>query len=350
MPKRILMRDVAAKAGVSTMTVSRVMSDSDHVKPETRRRVLQVIKELDYNPESSARALAKGVTGNYGFWVSSSQGFDDLFRDIEKSIQIELAQHDISLLTFRSSNQARELPSMITQRKVDGVIAFGYALDAETVYKIESYNVPVVLISTCLKMEGISSIDIDYYGGAFQAVDHLLGLGHRKVAFLGQQPQDFCSTQMYYGYCAAFHQAKVPLRPELVFRARSSRADGFELGEQISAAPSLASAVFCCSDLLAVGVMEALARHQVRIPRDFSVIGFGDSELATVVRPQLSSVKVDHHEIGSLATRILLAKRKDPESPVSNHTCAAHLIIRESCGARPARVDAPDQEPVERHY
>jgi len=331
MPKRTTIIDVAELAGVSTMTVSRVMSGSPKVRESTRQKVKKAISTLNYQPEFSARALSKKITGNLGFLVRYGNENREFYHQVANGIEDELNKHDYSLISHYRPFDAAHLPSLITQRKVDGAIVGGVKVDEEVIKALQDRALPVVVIDNFLDVEGIHFVFPDYQNGADEAVRYLNRLGHRNIAFIGKDSKYFCTICKLEGYRNALEQTGNKIRKECILFERSKDFKIKDLIRQIMLEKEKVTAVLCANDSIACNFVKILRENRIKVPDDVSIIGFNNTKLAEINLPALTTVHVDKELIGSLAAQKLLESIRNPKTVSTKTVIETRLIIRDSC-------------------
>jgi len=327
-----VMSDVAALAGVSHQTVSRVLHESPSVRPETRARVLQAMKTLDYRPNSAARALVTGRTRTLG--VIS---FDTtLYGPASTVLGIERAAHDagyfIIIVSLRSFTRESMLGALerLRDRGVDGIVVIAPQETAAAALRDLPAGSPVVAAEA--GPDTISVAEVDQYAGAQLATRHLLQLGHETVFHLAG-PRDFLEAgRRVEGWRAALREAGAPIPTELV--GDWSAQSGYVLGQQLLDHGD-ATAVFVANDPMALGLLRALHERGRSVPGDVSVVGFDDVPEAAFYTPPLTSVRQDFDEIGRRSLALLLEQvGGSPRDPV-RVVVAPELMVRESTAPPP---------------
>ena len=332
MRKDATMSDVARLAGVSSMTVSRVINNSPNVKPETREWVQVAIKELDYHPSSSARALSKNITGNLGLLVGHRPRFDDFFNYVARAIEEEARSKDYSLIISMQPLEPGALPMMVRQRKVDGIIAGGPEIAAETLMAMQDRRLPIVLVANCIDLNPFNSVVADDAGGAEMAVTHLIGLGYKRIAFICGNIGYYCIAHRLSGYRLAHQKHNLQIDQSLIIEGEYNRAEGRRHVATLLSMRPPPTAAFCSGDLLAIGLMEGLRAHGLKVPEDFAVVGFDDLDSANVIQPPLTTVHVDKEAMGRLAVRKFFEILQQPDIEPEKIIVPTRLIVRGSCG------------------
>ncbi|HWS58677.1 MAG TPA: LacI family DNA-binding transcriptional regulator [Actinotalea sp.] len=331
------MSDVAARAGVSHQTVSRVLNDHPSVRPETRQRVLQAIAELGYRRNTAARTLVTRRSGTIGVMTSGSA----LFGPTSTLIAVEGAARDAGLfvsvatvLRWETEALHRALEHFMAQG-VDGVVVIAAHDDAVSAVHEFDAPVPVVMVGPRdLPAGGVHAVAVDQYGGARLATRHLIDLGHHEILHLAG-PQDWIDGRArVHGWrdeLAAAGLVGGPLVPG------SWSADrGYAVGREL-AAGALPTAVFAANDQLALGLLHAFAEAGVRVPDDVSVVGFDDVDGSAHFVPPLTTVRQEFGELGRRCLEMLRAAIAG--EPVLSDVIAPRLVVRQSTA--PPREPAP---------
>jgi DNA-binding LacI/PurR family transcriptional regulator len=330
-----VMSDVARLAGVSHQTVSRVINDSEHVRVETRERVLLAMRQLDYRPNSVARALVTGRSKTLGV-VS----FDTTLHGPASTLfGIEQAAHAAGYFITIASLNALDRPSVLEAverlrlQGVDGILviapqesaarALGQVPAGMALVAVEAGPADVVPVAA-----------VDQFAGAASATRHLLELGHRTVWHIAGPADWLEAQQRVAGWRTTLQSAGARVPPPLA-GDWSPRA-GYDLGREL-ARDSDVTAIFVANDQMALGVLRALHEAGRTIPGDVSVVGFDDIPEAPFFTPPLTTVRQDFGEMGRRGLRLLLETMESPQWPPRHRDVTPELIVRASTAA-PAAV------------
>jgi LacI family transcriptional regulator len=329
---RITLSDVAAHAGVSIPTVSKVLNNRADIGEPTRRRVEGAIADTGYRRRASAKRVGRAglvdvvVNGVNSPWV------------LEVIAGAEQAAYHAGVglvvtATHGDGDGLREnWLKNLGRRRSDGVVLVVSDIPEETLDRLTATNVPVVLVDRTGNSDPrLPSIGAANWSGALSATQHLLDQGHRRIGMIGGHPRLACSAERVDGYHAALRRAGISVDPDLVLHG-----DFFPEGGMIAAAQLLSlreppTAIFAGSDLQALGVYEEARRRGLRIPDDLSVVGFDDLSIAQYVSPPLTTVRQPHSEMAAQAVRkVLSMQRTDrPSSPIRIEL-ATSLVVRAS--------------------
>src|SRR5579859_159666 len=328
--------DVGRLAGVSHQTVSRVVNGSSHVRPETRRRVLDAMRTLGYRPNALARGLATGRSNTLGV-VS----FDTtLYGPASTLLGIERAAHEADYFIVIASLKALDRASVaeaverLSLQGVEGILVIAPLHSAAEALREAPPGVPLVAAEAGPD-DAVAVVEVDQFAGAAAATRHLLDLGHTTVHHLAGPPEFVESQLRIDGWRTALEAAgKEP--PPLLVGDWSARA-GYDLGRRLAADPSV-TAVFVANDQMALGVLRALHEAGRAIPADVSVVGFDDIPEAQYFIPPLTTVRQDFDEIGARSLQVLVREIETGRRVPSPRRVAPDLIVRASTAVAPAGV------------
>lgn len=335
---QVTLQDVAAAAGVSAQTVSRVVNQRPEVADETRFRVWEVIRRLGYQPNITARTLVSRRSQVLGVITLP---LDDYFRaqviaGLEKEAR---AQGYACQLSFIQGS-LEDLPALIdgmVGRQVDGI-----ALLTPTRFDMPdlSLNCPVVTVAHPLDSPCALNVDVDNVDGAYQAIHHLLQLGHRRIGQVSGPLDWTAAADRVEGARRALAEFQVENRPEqLAECAGWTLHDGYEAVRALLAAVPDLTAIFCHNDWMALGAYRALRDAGKRIPDDVSVVGYDDQPMSEFLDPPLTSIRQPSEGLGRLMAQLVLAAIERPEPWRQEMLVPAELVVRESAST-PVHVAA----------
>lgn len=338
-PARITINEVARVAGVSKATVSRVIN-SRPVSEESRRRVVEAIRRLDFQPNAQARGLPLGRSRMVGVIIPVIANL--FFARIIHGIEEVLSEQGYAMVLMSTNHEPdRELALVraVTQRRVDGVLLITpRQTDDRTLdqYIVQSGS-HLVLIDAESHSGDVSSVVVDNRSGGRMATQHLLDLGHRRIAAITGRPDAPETQERLEGYRAALAEARVPSRPEWIATGDYSPESGAAAAERLLALPPdlRPTAIFAFNDLMAEAVLSVLEEKGVRVPGDISVVGYDDLVVASLSRPRLTSVHQPLEQLGRIGARKLLKVISGEEPEPLRIVLPVQLVIRESSGPPP---------------
>ncbi|WP_347709275.1 catabolite control protein A [Bacillus sp. FJAT-47783] len=312
--------DVAREANVSMATVSRVVNGNPNVKPTTRKKVLEAIERLGYRPNAVARGLASKKTTTVGVVIPdvSSTFYSELARGIEDIAT--MYKYNI-ILSNSDQNKDKELHLLNTMlgKQVDGIVFMSGNITDEHVEEFKRSPVPIVLAASFDKNGEIPSVNINYEQGAYDAVKFLADKGHQQIAYVsGPMEEPVNKIKKLAGYRRALEESNLPFNEELVIEGDYTYDSGIEAFEKLMNVTPRPTAIFVGTDEMALGVIHSAQDNGLSVPEDVDIVGFDNTRLATMVRPQLTTVVQPTYDIGAVAMR-LLTKLMDKET-VDEHT------------------------------
>ncbi|WP_339898025.1 LacI family DNA-binding transcriptional regulator [uncultured Gilvimarinus sp.] len=333
--------DIAYRAGVSQATVSRALRDSPLVNEETRRRVQEIARELNYKVDKNARNLRSQKTRTVALLLNEDHGTGDslinpFFLSMVASIISATADRNYDLLVSFQQFSEDWHADYEDANRADGIIFLGYG-DYTTYVKklnhLDEQDAHYITWGPVLPGQPGVSIGCDNYNGARKAVAHLLSLGRRDIAFvggIGEGSPEF--KRRYEGYCQALADAGITVNPALQIDAETSEDAGYHAALALHERGLRFDAVFGASDLIAIGAMKAVEEAGKTIPDDVAIMGFDDIPMAAYTHPPLSTVQQNTKLAGELLVDSLL-KLMEGEK-LESFLIPAELVIRGSCGGK----------------
>lgn len=310
---RLTIKDIASRCGVSVSTVSRVLNNHPDVSAAVRAKVLDVVREVHYVPNNSARDLVRTKSDAVGLVVRGVG--NPFFSEVIHAIEKEIEQAGYSLVLHQINSGEDELlagASLSCSKKLQGLILLGGRFDYEP-EKIAALGVPFVCCSYTnsfgsLDKEAYSSVYIDDQEEAYRAVTALIEQGHRKIAILLDSTQDRSISQLrYHGYCQALQENQIPIDPDLVEEVGTFKmAAAYERMKRLMDRRKDFTAVFAIADSMAVAAMKALHEGGVNVPQDCSIIAIDGIDMSLYTIPTLTTLVQPKEQLGVEAVRILL--------------------------------------------
>ncbi|WP_085506075.1 LacI family DNA-binding transcriptional regulator [Thalassobacillus devorans] len=305
-------KDIAKLAGVSVTTVSRALNGYSDVNANTRQKIEQIAKEIEYSPNALARSLVMKKTKTIGLLVSglSREGSkDNIVFDVLTGINEYCGEMDYDLVLF-NTNSSKQKEKTYTQlcreRRVDGVIVQGIKKDDPYLIEIFESDIPCVLIDVPLENETTGYVTTDNVDGTFRAVQHLSGLGHINIAMVNGHDQAFVSQERLRGFELGMQKRNLPIRREWIVNGEYTELKAEQVTlELLTAFPEI-TAIVSASDLMALGVMRAARQLNRKIPDDLSLVGYDDITLAAYVSPALTTIAQDTFRMGFTAADLLV--------------------------------------------
>jgi LacI family transcriptional regulator len=326
--------DVAKKAGVSVVTVSRLMNNPQIVSPRTAEKIERAIEQLHYQPSQIARSLVGKRTNTIGVIMPDIKNtfFNSWFRFIE----VYASAHSINLLLCNTDEDAvKEMKyvKLLQSQRVDGVIIAAHS--SKSVEYLVKINMRFILFDRIMKGIKTNFVTTDHYQGAVEAMEYLVGLGHKRIAILtgpGILPADI---ERHAAYEDVMHKHRLKIEKELVRNCEFREEDAFRATHELLKKKDKPSAIFSFSGLMTQGVIKAVQAMQLSIPSDISLVSFDEIPGHEIFYPKITHVIQPINELGKEIMLALLAMISNPELTRQVHvSLKPHLVIGESC--RPA--------------
>lgn len=340
---RVTIAQVAEEAGVSAMTVSNVLNGRPGASEETRRRVLDAAERLGYQPNLAARNLKGSRTGLIG--VMTLDLTEQYGLEIVRGIADELASDEREMLinaTYQDAARERDRVEFLARGLVDGVLMVAPVLEDDTMRVVRRKKLPCVVIDPRRIDVPLPRVTVDNYGGARQGTQHLLDLGHTRIAYVRGNSDLESSAIRYQGFHDALRLAGVDVDEHLVAESDFTYTQGFRVASALIA-EHRPTALVAGADLIALGAVDAARALGLRVPDEFSVVGFDDLPQAAQTFPALTTVRQPLHDMGQLAARMLLSLIDERPLLMSNMQMPVELVVR---GTTAAPVPAQDNEDV----
>ena len=333
-PDRVTMADVAREAGVSSMTVSRVINNKEDVRAATRERVVAVIERLGYRPSGIARGLATRRTGTLGLVVPDVA--NPFFADVARGVEhVAYGEGYNVFLCNTEEDPERELGVLksLEEKRVDGLVLCSSRLDEEELRAIVTRHSAAVLVNRRLEGQGVrlaTRVLVDDEAGGRLATRLLLEAGHRMVAFLAGPRVSHSGRERGKGYRAALVEGGVVDNGARVRHCAPTVEGGQQAARELLDVYPRTTALFCYNDLVAVGALQACAELGRRVPEDVAVVGYDDIPLAALVTPALTTCRVPRYELGARTVRLLLDQIHGCSDGCEEILLQPELVVRDS--------------------
>lgn len=323
-------KDIARLARVSHSTVSRALQNSPLVNARTAEKIRQIAHESGYRASAIARGLVTKRTRTIGLVVTT---IADPFAS-EVVSGIEQAANDLGYSVFLADsnadpNREKQVVQSFAEQRVDGIVVTSSRVGALYLPLLSEMRVPIVLVNNQHPGAFVHSVMIGNVAGSREAANHLIGLGHRRIAYIGDQFGYQSDTERFAGYREALEVAGLPFIPELVVHGDGKPEEAMRAMEELLALPDPPTAVCCYNDMSALGAMRSIHLHGRRVPEDISVVGFDDLFLAPYTQPPLTTVRQPMRRMGVLAMESLFKLMSGEDSAV-RIAVEAELVVRES--------------------
>ena len=336
----VKMVDVAKHAGVSVKTVSRVLNNEPHVQDKLRLRVFESVEKLGYVPSTSARNLRS--SRSYALHLIAHNVRSNFIHAIQSGALTMSQRHGYALhwtfLDTKVTENAKALETwckeFATKNRPDGVILVPpYANNDSVNTCLNDLNIRIIRVGPNDIDDENTTVKINDYAAAFEATQHLIDKGHRKIAFIRGLEDQNATHERFRGYQDALIKADIEIDSSLILPGSFNFESGMDAGEKIAHMKDRPTAVFAANDDMAAGVVVAAHKNNIKIPEDISIIGFDDSEMAEKIWPPLTTIRQPRIEFGERASEILISQIGKQGSKVSKTELMEYeLILRSSTG------------------
>jgi LacI family transcriptional regulator len=338
--------DVAEHAGVSPMTVSRVMNNGESVSPTTRERVQRSIEALNYAPSAAARSLAGGDELRIGLLYSnpsSSYLSEFLVGSLDQA-----SRSNVHLVVekFDETLPVDAVVRRLSRGRLDGIILPPPLCDdREVLAALAIAKIPVVVVATSESTVGVATVRIDDFRASCEMTKHLIALGHVRIGFIKGNPNQSASEQRYRGYMQALSEAGMPVDEECVAQGLFTYRSGLDAAEQILDLATPPTAIFASNDDMAAATIAVAHRRGLDVPGDLTVCGFDDTAVATIIWPELTTIRQPISEMSRGAVDLLVRQlrgrtlAKKPAGP--DHVMMDYSLVRRQSDAAPRRRPRP---------
>lgn len=329
----VSIKDIARAARVSHSTVSRALRNSPLVNAETRALVHKIAEQQGYTVSAAARSLVTRRTNTLGVVVTSIA--NPFAGEVIAGIEETALAHGYSILLSTShADPNREVRAVqsLQEHRVDGILVNSSRVGRLYIPMLAEMHIPIVLINNEHPGEFIHSVTIDNHQAGRDATRHLIELGHRRIAYVGNRFGLQADTDRFSGYRQIVEEADLGFEPELVVHGDGGAEAGMKAAASLLNLPERPTAVFCYNDMQALGVLRAAREKGLNVPRDLSVVGLDDLYLSSYTDPPLTTIQQPKQEMGRLAVQILLQLLSGGK-PDSRITLTGKLVVRQSTAA-----------------
>ncbi len=329
--------DVAKRAGVSTMTVSRVINNSGYISHETRGRVERAIAELGYIPNTLARSLRFKQTKTIALVLTDIT--NPFFTTIARGVEDTASEQGFSVIfcnTDESQNEETEYLNVLLQKQVDGVLLVPADCSGESVSFLQERGTPVVVLDRRVDGAHVDVVRGDSEQGGYQLARYLAQLGHTRIAIISGPQHVSTTVDRLAGYHRAMVETGLNTNSNLVYYGQFTQNSGYQLAKEALAAKPRPTAIFAGNNFIAIGAFRALQEAGLRVPDDISMVTFDDLHDMLAMEPFLTVVSQPAYQMGQQATEVLLA-RLAGEGPAESqeYVLPVQMIIRKSSGPPP---------------
>ena len=332
--KRVTMRQIAARAHVSVGTVSHVINNTAGVREPVRRRVLEAIERLGYQPSLLARGLRRNQTTIIGVIIPDIS--NPFFPLVVRGVEDIAYQNSYRLMLCNADNDAQKEQVYFDELRayrMAGLIVIPSANSRLVAAAGTAGELPVICLDRCPEGWKGDSITVDNAEGAYQATRYLLGLGHRGIAAIAGQLHVTSAVERLKGFKRALRESGITIAPEYIQEGRFDRLSGYEKSLMLLQFSPRPTAIFAANDLVALGVLAAMRELGLRCPEDVSLAGFDDLEIASFTNPALTTVAQPAYQMGARAAALLFERLRGENLPPQHIVMNTSLKVRDSTAA-----------------
>ena len=331
-------RDIAKAAGVSVATVSKALNGYRSVNASTREKVKRIAEEMQFHPNAAARSLVGQRSMTLGVFLTTGLAhpfFASLLGGVDQALQAR--GYDLIYLSQVSWRQEYHFVQHCRSRNVEGVLVFGFQESDMDFGELIESKLPAVFIDMDMSGSHIATISSDNLEAIRSVIRRLHEWNHRRIAFVAGQAGSYASRMRFEGYCEGLASCGLPFRQPYVMDGDYTRDSGYEAMKRLLAVPAeeRPTAVICCSDMSAIGAMEAAIEEGLSVPDDISIVGFDDIEVARSVRPALTTIRQDTESIGRKAVELLDDLIREADIPSKQVILPTEWVSRGTCAPAP---------------
>lgn len=325
--------DIARLAGVSIATVSKVFNGKGRISERTRKRILQISEEMNYQPNMLASALTGKKTYTIGLLIPDlvNPFFAELARHVEDRSH-ELGFNLVICNTDNDAEKENKYIQLLRQKSVDGIIVATGVRNEALLKELIEQHIPIALIAREQSALAASSVVVDDYTGGYSAASYLLEGGHKRIAVLAESLTVSSSKERVRGYRQALLEAGVRYESSLVYVSDFSVQGGKQTALQVLASRPRPSAIFACNDILAIGAMQAARELGIRMPQELSVVGFDNTILAAMTDPPMTTVAQPIQQMGHQVVDLITQEINQEKKAKQRVVLLPELIVRGSSG------------------
>lgn len=321
-------KDVAKLAGVSISTVSLALNGQPHVRAETKQKVLAAARRLNYQPNGIARDLKMSKTETIGLILPDLAG--PFYSELIRGIQDITATNDYELVAMSAIGVRPKSIRYIQEKRTDGMIMMSQQIDSSLIQQAARPDFPIILLNREVSSDYVISVMIDNRKAAYEAVRFMLQQGYPEIAYLGGPEDSPDNRDRFIGYRQALDEVGLTVEAKWCLQGDFTKEGGYKAAKRLTEGV-LPSAIFAANDEMAIGLMEGLQAAGIAIPEEVAVAGFDDIQLASYVRPALTTVRQPMYELGSMAAKLLFRLLKHGQANGESVVLETQLVTRDSC-------------------
>ncbi|MBU3188034.1 LacI family transcriptional regulator [Clostridium bowmanii] len=308
--KIITIKDVAKQAGVSISTVSRAFNNYADISEATRKNILEIADKLEYRPNIIAKSLSGTKNYRLALLVEDYNESDYIVYEMFMAFKSVVSKHGyetVILSTTSDMQKGQKLEKLFKEKQLDGALILGLKMTDDYFRQLESISYPCVLHDVFIKNPKVGCVGVDNIKGSSLAVEHLLERGHTKIGFINGHKEALVSYERLDGYYLALSRRGIKIEDDFIVNGGFSYEGGKTAVMELIKNHKDITAIYCASDLMALGAIEGLKNMGYDIPKDISIVGFDDINLCNFVTPKLTTIRQDREKIGKAAANLILS-------------------------------------------
>lgn len=333
-PKKMTLRDIAAMAGLSHTTISRVLNGDTHVSQQTREKVLELVNKVGFKPNPVAKALSSSRSRLIGLVLSDIA--NPFYNDIIRGVEDEATRRGYRIVLHSTSSlmpEHEDFLGFLLGSGVDGFVVLSAHLYDPLVEALVHNSIPTVLVHRTMARDICSNVSCNQALSTEAMLRHLYSLGRRRIALISGSRYNSTSVERMKAYQQTLKDLGLPYREDYTYQGRCFRENGVEAAECFFALPEPPDAVFASNDIVALGVMDVAFRAGLEIPRDISIVGGDDADFSSNQLLSLSSVNIRKYEMGTVGAQICIdTLERERLGYIHKVNLDPFLVIRRSCG------------------
>ncbi|UOQ44001.1 LacI family transcriptional regulator [Halobacillus salinarum] len=297
-------KDVAKLAGVAISTASYALNGSSKISGETKKKVEEAAKTLNYKKNGLASDLKRTKTNTIALILTDLSG--PFYSELIKGVQDVTTANGYDLIACSSIGGSKSTAAkFLTEKRVDGAIILAHNISDEIALEAAKHNFPIVVLDRHLESESIYQVEVDNVHGGYLATEYLIKRGHKEIAYVSGPSNSHDNILRFQGYMEALEDNHIPYQPKWKIVSDFTRSGGYRATKLLIAQNDLPEAIFYANDEMAIGGMQAFKEKGIQVPDDISMIGFDDIQLAEYVHPPLTTIQQPKYEAGSLAVHLI---------------------------------------------
>lgn len=326
-------KDVAKAANVSISTVSRVLNNSGYCSVKTKEKVYKAVEELKFQKSMVATAMIKKQTSTLGLIIPDIKNI--FYGELTRAIEDQAHQYGFNVILCNTDNdldKEAEYLNFLLRKGIDGIIFSTPEINDKNIKEVmkDRPEFPMILLGSQVENVRLDGVLVDNFEGGYQAVQHLLESGHRKIGYIGGQKDSYATVERYKGYAKALEDHGVPSGNLYVRLDEFKIQSGYHQGKELLSLPDRPTAIFAANDAIAVGIYKAARELDISIPAELSVIGFDDSQFAEIVFPELTTIRTPIADMGEKTVELVAKIIKEGKNFKETITFQPTLIERGS--------------------